>query len=101
MIKISNAIEEQWPNKTRSKTAWSNIQDAKTDQFPFKTKEEKEKHYHLYSASGTRVAQHMWLAQGFYSVLSQRMKKADAEKLVRPTSVEESIEYDLVMPVVN
>ena len=29
------------------------------------------------------------------------MKKADAEKLVRPTSVEESIEYDLVMPVVN
>jgi hypothetical protein len=101
MIKLSNALEEQWPNKTRAKTAWSNIQDARSDQFPNKTKDDKEKNGFLYSAASTRVAQHMWIAQGFYSVLTQRMKPEWSEKLVRPTSAEDGYEYDLNMPVVK
>lgn len=101
MIQISNALEEQWPNRTRSKTAWSNIQDARSDQFPNKTKEDKERNGYLYSAASTRVSQHMWIAQGFYSVLCQRMKPEWKEKLVRPTSAEENYEYDLEIPVVK
>lgn len=101
MIQMSNALEEQWPNKTRSKTAWSNIQDARSDQFPNKTKEDKERNGYLYSSASTRVSQHMWIAQGFYSVLSQRMKSEWKEKLVRPTSAEENYEYDLEIPVVK
>lgn len=101
LIKISNALEEHWNNKNNGAPAWSAIQKERTNSFPNKTREDKEKFGHLYSAASTRVSQHMWIAQGFYSVLVQRMKSDWAEKLVRPTSVEDGYEYDLVMPVVQ
>jgi hypothetical protein len=43
----------------------------------------------------------MWIAQGFYSVLGQRLPKEYSSKLVQPTSVESKLKFDLKIPVVK
>lgn len=103
-VKLMNSLRDQWPNKTSGKgstPAWRQIQDEMQEQFPYKTKEDKEKHVKYYSVDSTRIAKHMWIAQGFYSVLSQRLPKEYAEKLVQPKSVETGLVFPLTIPVVK
>jgi ATP sulfurylase len=72
-----------------------------SEQFPYKTKEDKEKNVKFYSVDSTRIAKHMWIAQGFYSVLSQRLPKEYATQLVQPYSVETKMVFPLTMPVIK
>jgi hypothetical protein len=92
-------LRDQWENKTKVTTAWKQIQEEMTVQFPYKTKEDKEKNVDWYSKDSTRIAKHMWIAQGFYSVLSQRLPKEFASKLVRPARAD-GVTYDLKIPVI-
>ena len=71
------------------------------EQFPYKTKEDKEKNVKYYSVDSTRIAKHMWISSGFYSVLSQRLPKEYAKKLVQPTTVETKMVFPLTIPVVK
>jgi hypothetical protein len=103
-LKIRNSLRDQWPNKLSGKgssPAWRQIQEEMKRQFPYVTREEKEKNGYLYSADSSRITKHMWIAQGFYSVLSKRLPKEFADKLVRPTSVHEDLTYDLDIPTVG
>lgn len=103
-LKIRNALRDQWPNKLNGKgssPAWKQIQEEMKRQFPYTTREEKEENSYLYSVDSTRISKHMWIAQGFYSVLSKRLPEEFANKLVRPTSVHESLIYDLDIPTVG
>ena len=103
-VKLMNALREQWPNKTSGKgstPAWRQIQDEMSEQFPYKTKEDKEKNVKFYSVDSTRIAKHMWIAQGFYSVLSQRLPTEYATQLVQPYSVETKMVFPLTMPVIK
>jgi hypothetical protein len=103
-VKLMNALREQWPNKTSGKgstPAWRQIQDEMSEQFPYKTKEDKEKNVKFYSVDSTRIAKHMWIAQGFYSVLSQRLPKEYAMQLIQPHSVETKLLFPLTMPVIK
>jgi len=103
-VKLMNALREQWPNKTSGKgstPAWSQIQEEMKEQFPYKTKEDKEKNVKFYSVDSTRIAKHMWIAQGFYSVLSQRLPTEYATQLVQPYSVETKMVFSLTMPVIK
>jgi hypothetical protein len=43
----------------------------------------------------------MWIAQGFYSVLSQRLPKEYAMQLIQPHSVETKLLFPLTMPVIK
>lgn len=102
-VKLMNALRDQWPNKLSGKgssPAWTQIQDEMREQFPYKTKEDKEKNVKYYSVDSTRIAKHMWIAQGFYSVLSKRLPKEYAGKLVRPSSVETQLTFDLDIPAI-
>ena len=97
-VKLMNALREQWPNKTSGKgstPAWRQIQDEMQEQFPYKTKDDKEKNVKYYSVDSTRIAKHMWIAQGFYSVLLQRLPKEYAKKLVQPVTVETNMKFPL------
>jgi uncharacterized ubiquitin-like protein YukD len=101
-VKLMNSLREQWANKTSGKgstTAWDQIQDEMKVQFPNKSKEDKEKNYKWYSQDSTRIAKHMWLGQGFYSVLSKRLPKEFSKKLVRPIRAD-GVAYDLDIPVI-
>jgi len=103
-VKLMNALRDQWPNKTSGKgstPAWKQIQEEMAEQFPYKTKEDKEKNVKYYSVDSTRIAKHMWIAQGFYSVLQQRLIKEYADKLIQPYSVETKLVFPLNMPVVK
>lgn len=103
-VKLMNALREQWPNKTSGKgstPAWRQIQDEMQEQFPYKTKEDKELNVKYYSVDSTRIAKHMWIAQGFFSVLQQRLPKEYSKKLVQPTTVETKLKFPLTMPVVK
>lgn len=103
-VKLMNALREQWPNKTSGKgstPAWRQIQDEMQEQFPYKTKEDKEKNVKFYSVDSTRIAKHMWIAQGFYSVLSQRLPKEYAKQMIQPYSVETKLTFPLSMPVIK
>lgn len=104
-VKLMNALRDQWPNKLSGKgssPAWRQIQDEMKDQFPNATREDKEKNAYLYSADSTRIAKHMWIAQGFFSVLSQRLPKEYADQLVRPTTLIDGVltTYDLKIPAI-
>lgn len=102
-VKLMNALREQWPNKLSGKgssPAWKQIQHEMNEQFPYKTKEDKEKNVKYYSVDSTRIAKHVWLAQGFYSVLSKRLAKDYADRLVRPTSIETKLTFDLDIPAI-
>ena len=70
-----------------------------SEQFPNKSKEDKEKNYKWYSQDSTRIAKHMWIAQGFYSVLSQRLPKEFSKNLIRPTRAD-GVAYDLKIPAI-
>ena len=101
-VKLMNSLREQWANKTSGKgstTAWKQIQDEMSEQFPNKSKEDKEKNYKWYSQDSTRIAKHMWIAQGFYSVLSQRLPKEFSKNLIRPTRAD-GVAYDLKIPAI-
>mgnify|MGYP003345734143 FL=1 len=103
-VKLMNALRDQWPNKTSGKgstSAWKHIQDEMQEQFPYKTKDDKEKNVKYYSVDSTRIAKHMWIAQGFYSVLGQRLPKEYATKLIQPYTVEAKTVFPLNMPVIK
>lgn len=110
-VKFKGALTRQWPNvrpgQEGSKPAWDHIQEARKAQFPVYEKDGNDVYVNdvYYKEAHSRLAHHMWIAQGFYSVLIQTLPKTKgdgatfASKLVRPTTAS-GLVYDLTIPVI-
>jgi hypothetical protein len=108
--KFGTALTRQWPNvkpgADGSRAAWDYIQKAITEQFPYKEKDDRAANDQWHKGAADRgVPEHMWIAQGFYSVLDQRLPATKGEgavfkeKLKQPVTSTGLI-YDLTIPAV-
>lgn len=92
--KFKRAIKLCWVDgKSRTvKNIWRDIQDQRKELFPNKLIEDKTSNAKYYGVASRRIAQHLWIAQAFHSVLTQTLKTLKngnelAEKLIQPYSL--------------
>ena len=98
IIDFADALRTQIPDRAHTRTLWHRIEEQRKKLYP-KNGPDADSYAKLYSQASPRVSEGMWLASGFYEILSQHSSmESYHDKLVRPMTDKGTV-YELSMPI--